>query len=664
MDDNKQGKESKPLDDMTGRMETPKEEAEENDAVELVEPPEDDGGTMMLNIPPKPKKAPAAAKPQETVSDKTMTIPSAKASAKPQKNLDKTMMVQRTFPYLMITSADQKGRRIDLGSGTFRIGRASENDLVLQNSMVSTHHAEIVASGKQYTIKDLNSTNGILVNGKMVKSHKLRNGDEIVVGETALLFEGSMIAGAPSMKNKGGAGKKVLVAVLLLFVVCFVAALFFMGAEEEGQQKAETQPGAAVSGQGTGKTQPAAAAGAISENPLQVAREAMESGEWSKAVAMLERASAGRPDDDSIQSMIDKAKMELFIQERMALGRANQQEELWEKAAYEYRRVLNVRPEHQEAQLLLDQVSVHVARSEGLKEAIDLVDARKWQEALDRLESLAKKADEDEESGEVAQYIEMARKEQQNQRRYEEGLALLKKEKPEEAKRALDGVAKDSVYSSDASKALTRARAGIQAMEFMKQAETSYAQGKGADALNLLDKALEQQKDSVPVASLKKRVNQVVVAFEEAGKKERSNDLVEAYRLYGTVLDMESASSNAYRQQAESKREALSVPLRKKADELVAKGDRHAEEEKLAEAASQYREALETFPSHEAARAKLDQLASILNRTARKLFQEAYVLEQRGDAAAAMEKWRQICDLVPPGNEHHDKSKAKLDGLQ
>jgi general secretion pathway protein A len=68
------------------------------------------------------------------------------------------------------------------------IGRTSDNDLQIQSKFVSRHHAQVTAERGQVTIEDLNSTNGIVVCGKRVKSHKLSDGDIVQLGEHKLLY--------------------------------------------------------------------------------------------------------------------------------------------------------------------------------------------------------------------------------------------------------------------------------------------------------------------------------------------------------------------------------------------------------------------------------------------------------------------------------------------
>jgi pSer/pThr/pTyr-binding forkhead associated (FHA) protein len=81
---------------------------------------------------------------------------------------------------------------VKLARGKLTIGRSSSagNDLVLEgDGMVSRRHARIeMEADGSFTLYDLETTNGTRVNGKKVDNRTLRDGDEIVIGETRLTF--------------------------------------------------------------------------------------------------------------------------------------------------------------------------------------------------------------------------------------------------------------------------------------------------------------------------------------------------------------------------------------------------------------------------------------------------------------------------------------------
>jgi hypothetical protein len=68
------------------------------------------------------------------------------------------------------------------------IGRRSENDVVIDNLGVSGEHAAIVTILHDSFLEDLDSTNGLLVNGVPTKKHFLQNNDVIEIGKHTLKY--------------------------------------------------------------------------------------------------------------------------------------------------------------------------------------------------------------------------------------------------------------------------------------------------------------------------------------------------------------------------------------------------------------------------------------------------------------------------------------------
>jgi chromosome segregation ATPase len=69
-----------------------------------------------------------------------------------------------------------------------RIGRAAGCELQIDSSSVSRHHALVMVGPREAIIEDLNSTNGVLVNGRKVTRQTLCDGDAITIGETQFRF--------------------------------------------------------------------------------------------------------------------------------------------------------------------------------------------------------------------------------------------------------------------------------------------------------------------------------------------------------------------------------------------------------------------------------------------------------------------------------------------
>ena len=67
------------------------------------------------------------------------------------------------------------------------IGRGSDADFVLaEDDSISRTHAEIAVRAGLCLIRDLDSCNGTLLNGRPVRRARLRRGDVLLLGETEL----------------------------------------------------------------------------------------------------------------------------------------------------------------------------------------------------------------------------------------------------------------------------------------------------------------------------------------------------------------------------------------------------------------------------------------------------------------------------------------------
>ena len=83
-----------------------------------------------------------------------------------------------------------------------RIGRASDNDIVLHDDTVSSHHAVLIVSIKessgqsieQYHLKDLKSTNKTYVNNREISEKQLSDKDVVRVGLSHFEFDGTSSA--------------------------------------------------------------------------------------------------------------------------------------------------------------------------------------------------------------------------------------------------------------------------------------------------------------------------------------------------------------------------------------------------------------------------------------------------------------------------------------
>ena len=76
------------------------------------------------------------------------------------------------------------------------VGRTADNDIALDTGFISRHHAVLLASSKHTILEDLNSTNGVRVNGHRITRQVLSDGDLVTIGKTDFRYRVRQGAGA------------------------------------------------------------------------------------------------------------------------------------------------------------------------------------------------------------------------------------------------------------------------------------------------------------------------------------------------------------------------------------------------------------------------------------------------------------------------------------
>jgi chromosome segregation ATPase len=88
----------------------------------------------------------------------------------------------------LLIRAEGDGEVVHVLGRKTSIGRTPDNDVQIDTKFVSRHHAVILAGPAHAIIEDLNSTNGVLVNGRRVTRQSLKDGDAVTIGKTQFRF--------------------------------------------------------------------------------------------------------------------------------------------------------------------------------------------------------------------------------------------------------------------------------------------------------------------------------------------------------------------------------------------------------------------------------------------------------------------------------------------
>src|SRR5262249_11028703 len=91
-----------------------------------------------------------------------------------------------------------------MNPGTY-LGRTSGNDIVLGSDNVSRRHAKLVVTDNGITVHDLDSHNGIFLNGKKVRSTAVNLGDLLYVADVCIELKRS-----PDFDDATGTGSSIM----------------------------------------------------------------------------------------------------------------------------------------------------------------------------------------------------------------------------------------------------------------------------------------------------------------------------------------------------------------------------------------------------------------------------------------------------------------------
>jgi len=95
------------------------------------------------------------------------------------------------MPYFAIINSADKSKSIrPVDKELTKVGRLSDNDIILRDQRVSRYHAEVIhQKNGDYLLKDLYSSNGVKINGQPVSAKILEDGDKIKIGGFFMLFK-------------------------------------------------------------------------------------------------------------------------------------------------------------------------------------------------------------------------------------------------------------------------------------------------------------------------------------------------------------------------------------------------------------------------------------------------------------------------------------------
>jgi predicted component of type VI protein secretion system len=100
---------------------------------------------------------------------------------------------------LQVLSGSLAGQSHELKVDETTVGRLEDNSFQLADPSVSSHHCKILFKGDEVVVKDLNSTNGIFIDGNRITEGVLKPGQVLRLGQVELrIDDGSPLPPAPA----------------------------------------------------------------------------------------------------------------------------------------------------------------------------------------------------------------------------------------------------------------------------------------------------------------------------------------------------------------------------------------------------------------------------------------------------------------------------------
>ena len=232
---------------------------------------------------------------------------------------------------LVILSSEEVGREIDLTADLYVIGRSEEANCRIQDSSISRAHARIDLDAGEWTISDLDSINGILINGVKKDDYVLKPGDIIELGTVRIRYVAS---GEPYDFESASSDRIPRESVpaeppsrQLLYILGTVAVLAIIAIIVAFTQFNK------ISGVG-----PSTDSARVSERNqtydtlMEQGKDKVQSEDWAEAARLFELALQKRPDSETAMELKALALSESDAQVAFTTGLEAEQNNEWAKA--------------------------------------------------------------------------------------------------------------------------------------------------------------------------------------------------------------------------------------------------------------------------------------------------------------------------------------------
>ena len=125
--------------------------------------------------------------PLEIVVEKGSRVMVAAENKSAEEDIALTDKEKQNIPSnLIIVDMENKTQSYIPLSADITIGRDLSSTIVIPSNSASRNHADIRKIDGRYVLRDLNSTNGTLLNGKKITASRIKVNDEILIAKTTI----------------------------------------------------------------------------------------------------------------------------------------------------------------------------------------------------------------------------------------------------------------------------------------------------------------------------------------------------------------------------------------------------------------------------------------------------------------------------------------------
>ena len=138
--------------------------------------------------------------------------------------------METNLSHLIVENGLAIGQEVVVTEKGIRIGRAKNNDIVLDEPLVSRHHCRIFFKTGRLYLADLGSANGTEVNGQSAQAYNLRIGDRISIGNSTIKVISDTLQdnGASGKKTGGQNASKVTPGLALILWTLLIGWCIFL----------------------------------------------------------------------------------------------------------------------------------------------------------------------------------------------------------------------------------------------------------------------------------------------------------------------------------------------------------------------------------------------------------------------------------------------------